>query len=171
VTRLERLSSRGEVLRPRWMLHLQPIETTIIEGLPDQIASLLADPACNRRVIERLFPSREDARTDEEADRIMLGSSLLDSRKDMLAAFQGLLSGAERDQRGMRLELEAGGMDLVLRFANDVRMILATDLGVEQNLEEEAVVPVGHPDAPKWALLEYLGGLEALLLDALSREM
>lgn len=171
MTRLECITSHGASVRPRWMLHLLPIETTIIEGLPEQVEALLTDPASNRRVIDRLFPPSPDALDDEEVDRAMLGSCLLDSRKDLLAGFKSLVAGADRDQEGMHLELEAGGMDLVLRFANDVRMILATDLGVEQNLGEETVVPVGHPDAPKWALLEYLGGLEALLLEALSREM
>ena len=42
-------------------------------------------------------------------------------------------------------------------------LILATDLGIEENLGEETIsVEPDDPDAPKYALLEYLGGVEAI---------
>ena len=171
MTRLERLQTAAGQASGRWRLHLLPLETSIIEGLPTQLAALLGDPASNRRVIERLFPPSARSRKDEAEDRAMLGSSLVDSRRELLDAFNVLLRGANRHEKGLHLDLDNLEMDLVLRFANDVRMVLATDLGIEKNLDDELPVPLGHADSAKWALLEYLGGLEALLIDALSREM
>ena len=171
MTRLERLQAAVGQTPGRWRLHLLPLEASIIEGLPEQLSALLADPASNRRVIERLFPPSGQGRKDEAADRAMLGSSLLDSRKELLADFKALLKGGARDDKGLHLDLDDFEMDLVLRFANDVRMVLATDLGIEQNLDDEPPVPLDHADSAKWALMEYLGGLEAMLVDALSREM
>ncbi len=171
MTRLERIGPPAGQAPGSWRLHLLPLETSIIEGLPSQLTALLGDPASNRRVIERLFPPSGQSREDEAADRAMLGSSLLDSRRELLTEFMALLKGASRDDKGLHLDLDNLEMDLVLRFANDVRMVLATDLGIERNLDDEPPVPSDHADAAKWALLEYLGGLEAMLVDALSREM
>lgn len=171
MTRLEVCQSALADDSGRWRLHLLPLEVTIIEALPDQLEALLADPDGNRRVIERLFPPQRDRREDEAADRALLGRALLDSRRELLAGFRALLGRGRRDDQGLHLDLEAAQMDLVLRFANDVRMVLSTDLGIEDNLGEAPPVAMGPSDSAKWALLEYLGGLEALLVDALCREM
>jgi hypothetical protein len=56
-----------------------------------------------------------------------------------------------------------------VRFLNDVRLVIATDLGVDENLGEQEI-DAEDPDAPRYALLEYLGGIEAILVEALSRE-
>ena len=52
---------------------------------------------------------------------------------------------------------------------NDVRLVIATDLGIRENIGDDDVVDPGNPDAPKYALLEYLGGVEAILVEAVSR--
>ena len=98
-------------------------------------------------------------------------SHIYDVAVDGGKGFKALLKGGARDDKGLHLDLDDLEMDLVLRFANDVRMVLATDLGIERNLDDEPPVPLDHADSAKWALMEYLGGLEAMLVDALSREM
>ncbi|MFT7464491.1 MAG: hypothetical protein ACI9EF_002847 [Pseudohongiellaceae bacterium] len=171
MTHLEVIAPAAGEAATRWRLHLLPLELSIIEGLPEQLEALLGDPDNNRRVIERLFPTRGKPRASQAADRAMLGSSLLDSRKELLSDFRRLLREGQRDAKGLHIEVDSLGMDVVLRFANDVRMVLATDLDIEKNLDDDPPASLGRADTAKWALLEYLGGIEALLVDALCREM
>lgn len=141
-----------------------------MRGLPAQLEALLAGP--RTRVLDRLFPPSYSDAGEEEAHRELLGRALLDERRAMLVAVRGALAGARQDGRGLRLTLDGVAMDLWLRFLNDVRLVLATDLGIESNQHPgRDEIPPSHPDAPRLALLDYLGGLEALMVDALAREM
>ncbi|RKY22484.1 MAG: hypothetical protein DRQ55_00875 [Planctomycetota bacterium] len=189
MTHLERLGPAPDSGRPRWKLVLLPLEGAILKGLPAQLEALLADPGSNRRVIDRLFPPSYADPTEEREHRRLLGDGLLGERRDMLVEVRSLLAGttpaggaggaagvdaaagASTAAPGLDLILEAGSLDLLLRFLNDVRLVLATDLGIEGNLSQAAALDPGDPDAPKQALLEYLGGLEAILVDAISREL
>ncbi len=99
----------------------------------------------------------------------MLGRSLLHERREMIAAIRAALAGGRRDGRGLRLTLDPSGVDLLLRFVNDARLVLATDLGVDRNLADMTVDPASA-DAPKFTLLVYLGGLQSILVDALSAD-
>lgn len=171
MTRLENLGPDPVSGRTRWSLSLLPLEAGIVASLPQQLEALLADPDSNRRVIDRLFPPSYADPSEQAQHRQMLGDGLLAERRAMLADVASQLAGATRNDRGMSISLDAGSMDLWLRFLNDVRLVLATDLGIETSLDETLELDPADPDAPKYALLEYLGGLEALLVDALSREI
>ncbi len=158
-------SAAGSV--PRWVLDLPPVEAALVLSIPDQLAALLADPGKNRRVIGRLFPASYADVREEREHREMLGRSLLHERREMIAAIRAALAGGRRDGRGLRLTVDPAGMDLLLRFVNDARLVLATDLGVDRNLADMTVDPASA-DAPKFTLLVYLGGLESILVEALS---
>lgn len=153
--------------RKRWSLVLLPVEAAIVKSLPDQLASLLADPDSNRRVIDRLFPPGYTDEQEQRDNRELLGASLLGERKQMLEEARELLDGGfSAPDGGLTLPLLPEQMDLLLRFLNDVRLVLATDLGIEKDISAEEPEP-DDPDAPRHALLEYLGGVEAILVDAL----
>jgi hypothetical protein len=153
----------------RWTLHLPPIEARLVAGLPAQLERLLSHPDENKRVIDRLFPPNYADEHEEQEHRRLLGDSLLESRRDTLAAVRGYFAAATADKEGLHVALDEPSVDAFLRFVNDVRLVIATDLDIRSNLAE-IQVPAGHPDAPRYSLLVYLGGLEAVLLAAVTDE-
>jgi len=168
MTRLRHEGAPGG--QDRWTLDLMDIEASIIASLPDQVEALLDHPESNRRVIERLFPPSYDDPEEEATNRRLLGASLLEERQEMLAAVRKQLSQGKRQKGNLQLTLDRVAMDLWLRFINDVRLVIATDLGLGSARQGEPKrPPADHPDAPKHALLDYLGGVEAILVEALTR--
>ena len=155
--------------RRRWSLHLLELEASILRGLPDQLRALLADPQANRAVIDRLFPASYADPDEEAACRELLGAGLLEERREMLDAVDLELSAGTPEEGGLRIDLAGPQIDLWLRFLNDVRLVLATDLGLDAAEEDEEPGPEELAD-PKRALLEYLGGLESILVEAARRE-
>ena len=150
----------------RWVLELPPVEAALVARLPERLAAVLKDPDANRRIVDRLFPASYSDPDEQKQHRMLLGSSLLQDRQQMLADVKATLAGPRTGQ-GLELTLDAAALDLLLRFVNDVRLLLATELGIDKNLDELRVSPTDK-DAPKYTLLVYLGGLEALIVDALS---
>jgi len=151
----------------RWILELPPLEASLVAKLPERLAAVLRDPDGNRRIVDRLFPASYSDPAEQREHRRLLGSSLLQDRQQMLADVRAALAAASRGSQGLQLMLDASSLDLLLRFVNDVRLLLATELGIDRNLDQIQVAPTDS-DAPKYTLLVYLGGLEALLVDAVS---
>lgn len=169
MTRLEHRGRDPDSGRNRWALHLLGLEAAILQGLPDQVEALLTHPDSNRRVIERLFPPSYADPQEDEDNRRLLGETLMEGRRELVGQVRRQLARGAAVGEGVRLDLTPQAMDLLVRFLNDVRLIIATDLGVEGNLGERELDP-DDPEAPRFALLEYLGGVESILVEALSRE-
>jgi Domain of unknown function (DUF2017) len=150
----------------RWTLTLPPPEAALLAALPEQLSRLLSNPDSNRKIIDRLFPASYSDPAQQREHRELLGSSLLENRRELLADIRMLLASGARSRKGLRLLLGPGSTDQLLRFLNDMRLVLATDLGVEKNLGE-LTISAEHPEAPKYALLVYLGGLESVLVEML----
>jgi len=150
----------------RWVLQLPPAEAALLTALPEQLARLLASPDRNRKLIARLFPASYADPAQEQEHRALLGASLLDSRRELLADVRMLLASGTRNRKGLRVTLGPASADQFLRFVNDMRLVLATDLGIEKNLGE-LTIAADDPNAPRYALLVYLGGLESALVDML----
>ncbi|MHC5209209.1 MAG: DUF2017 family protein [Planctomycetota bacterium] len=150
-----------------WVLELPTLEAALVLSLPDRVEAVLSHPEQNRRLIDRLFPASYSDPREEREHRELLGASMLDERQAMLAGVRKALSSATRDRKGMTLSLDVRGVDQFLRFVNDLRLMISTELGIETNLSELSVDPK-DPDAPRYSLLVYLTGLEALLVDAVS---
>lgn len=177
---MTRLMSKGrdpDSGKRRWSLHLLEVEAAILRGLPEQLRALLANPDANRAVVDRLFPVSYADPGEERDNRRLLGQGLLEERKQLLELMEAELARAEpedspggepdKGDRGVVLELDGAQLDLWLRFVNDVRLVLATDLGVTADDPEPGDEP---PEDPKRALFEYLGGLESILVEAARQE-
>lgn len=166
MTRIELLQRDPKTGCCRWRIRVPALEASILLGLPDRLEHLLTCPDQNRAIIDRLFPkSYEDAKQEVEHRRL-LGESLFESRREMVDQVRRLLTGGTEPDGGLVLEMGPAEVDLWLRFVNDARLVLATELGIEQNLSQSGF-DWGDPEAPKYALLEYLGAVEALVLDAM----
>lgn len=166
MTRVEPLEP-GPDGHPRWRLRVPALEASILAGLPDRLEDLLTHPERNARIIARLFPRAHDDETDNLEYRRLLGDSLFDSRREMVGQVRSMLGAARAVGDSLHLELGPREIDVWLRFVNDARLMLATDLGVD-GAPDDHPVDWGHPDAPRHALLEYLGAVEMLLLGAVS---
>lgn len=165
MARIKPAEGSGPGQPARWTLELPPVEASLVAKLPERLASVLKDPDGNRRIIDRLFPASYSDPSQQREHRRLMGSSLLQDRQQMLADVRAALTAAPRNAQGLQLPLDAASLDLLLHFLNDVRLLLATELGIEKNLDQIQVEPTDK-DAPKYTLLVYLGGLEALLVDA-----
>jgi len=169
MSRIVSMSADPESGRPRWRLVLRALEARIVLSLPAQLEQLLTNPDHNRRIMRRLFPTSYADATLERENRRLLGETLIEGRRLLLVEIRADLEGGKRPgRRSLRIELDELGMDRWLRFVNDIRLVIATDLGIESNLGDEEAVAADDPDAPRYALLDYLGGLEHIMLEALS---
>jgi len=177
MTRLESKGRDADSGRRLWRLHLLEVEAAILRGLPEQLRALLANPDANRAVVDRLFPVSYADPAEERENRRLLGQGLLEERQELLDQMEAELDravpedspGGEpgKGDKGVAVQLDGGQLDLWLRFVNDVRLVLATDLGVTSDDAAPADEP---PEDPKRALLEYLGGLESILVEAARQE-
>jgi len=169
MTRLRYEGKDARTGEDRWTLHFVELEANILSSLPAQLEALLTNPESNQRVVDRLFPASYEDPEEEALNRKLLGDSLMAERREMIAAITEQLEGAKTTDDGTELALDRASVDLWLRFMNDVRLVIATDLDIRENIGDDDVVDPGNPDAPKYALLEYLGGVEAILVEAVSR--
>ncbi|GJM20988.1 MAG: hypothetical protein DHS20C15_09030 [Planctomycetota bacterium] len=187
MTRLESKGKHPDTGQRLWKLHLLKVEAAILRGLPEQLRQLLANPDNNRPVVDRLFPVSYADPEEERENRRLLGQGLLEERQHLLDLMDAEMLRAEPsesqtdsgdqadqgdqadkgDQAGVALELDAAQLDLWLRFVNDVRLVLATDLGMDSaDSGPDSTADPQPPEDPKRALLEYLGGLESILVEA-----
>ena len=185
MTRLESKGKHPETGQRLWRLHLLKVEAAILRGLPEQLRQLLDNPDSNRPVVDRLFPVSYADPEEERENRRLLGQGLLDERKQVLELMDAEMlrakptkSKGDKGDQGIELELDGAQLDLWLRFVNDVRLVLATDLGVSAETEPDPADEGSEgdgsapqpPEDPKRALLEYLGGLESILVEAARQE-
>ncbi|MGQ0554317.1 MAG: DUF2017 family protein [Planctomycetota bacterium] len=152
---------------PHWTLRLPKLEAELVNSLPARLEDVLTHPARNRPIIDRLFPASYDDPAQQALHRNLLGASLLESRGNLLREIKASLAAARRPRDGLQLELDAAGVDLWLRFLNDLRLIFATQLGLDKS-PSEIEIKAEDPLAFEHTLLVYLGGLEAVLVEAIS---
>ncbi len=140
MARVERAGDAGSPRR--WILHLPPLEAKLVASLPDQLSELLNSPGGN--------PARDRPAVPAGLRRRPRGGRAPPAprRRAARAAPVNCSPPCARCSprrratgRGVRLEFDEAGLDLWLRFVNDIRLVLATDLGIEKNLSEVKVPP------------------------------
>ena len=137
-------------------IRLPDAERELLANLTGQLRELLVastdDPS-----VRRLFPTayNEDAERDREYQQLVR-DELLERRLAALATVEGTL---ERDELA---EPELSGW---LTALNDLRLVLGTRLDVS---EEPIEVDAADPQAPAYAVYEYLGYLLGEAVDALA---
>ena len=134
---------------------LHPVERAVLGQLPGQLIELLAtdDPS-----LVRLFPPAYllDAEHDAEYRRLMR-EDLLDGR---LEAARTLASTAQRDHL---TDAEVVGW---MRAINDLRLVLGTQLDIQEDMDE-ADLPIDGPDAARFQAYVVLTGILGEIVDAL----
>jgi len=152
------LFRRRRVQRTRrgtYELRLPEAEQALLRSLVDQLRELLLagtdDPS-----VRRLFPTayHDDVERDREYQQLVR-DELLERRLAALATVEAT---------GTTGELDDEQLGAWLRALNDLRLVLGTRLDVG---EEPRLVDEDDPDAPAYAVYEYLGFLLSEVVDAL----
>mgnify|MGYP001439602679 FL=1 len=139
----------------RVSLHLPETERAVLGDLVGQLREVLVvttdDP-----IVRRLFPTayNADAERDREYQQLVR-DELLERR---LAALSTVEDTLEQD------ELSEGELSGWLTALNDLRLVLGTRLDVS---EDPVELDLEDPDAPIYAVYEYLGFLLSEVVDAL----
>ena len=137
-------------------LHLPSVERELVANLVDQLRDLLTattdDPS-----VRRLFPTayNEDPERDREYQQLVR-DELLERRLAALATVEQTAEAETVDEEQLSAWLTA---------LNDVRLVLGTRLDVTEDL---STVEADDPDAPAYAVYDYLGFLVSEVVDALA---
>ena len=138
----------------RYAIGLERWERDLLRTLPGQLRDLLAtdDPA-----LERLFPPAnltDDERNDEYR-RLMRGD-LLSSRLSSLDVLEETVDAETLDEEQLVAWMGA---------VNDVRLVLGTRLDVSEDMDP---IDADDPEAPAFAVYDYLTWLLGQIIDALA---
>jgi hypothetical protein len=138
-------------------LRLSREERALLAGLAAELRSLLegetGDPS-----LRRLFPPAYEEEGDERAYRELMGSELLNGRRE---ALELLAHTSDQDR------LSAQEADAWLRALNDLRLVLGTRL----NVQEDTLLGDLRPDEPRaqgLAVYGYLSWIQEQLVAALA---
>ena len=137
-------------------IDLPEAERSLLGNLAAQLRELLVittdDPS-----VRRLFPTayNDDAERDREYQQLVR-DELLERRLAALGSLEATLAVDRLDEE----ELSAW-----LSSLNDLRLVLGTRLDVGEELVD---VDADDPDAPVYAIYEYLGFLLSEVVDALT---
>ncbi|MGQ0431981.1 MAG: DUF2017 family protein [Microthrixaceae bacterium] len=140
----------------RYEIHLPEPERTLLGNLATQLRELLTETTDDPSV-RRLFPTayHDDPERDREYQQLVR-DELLERRLAALATLDATLSASELDEEAL---------SSWLRALNDLRLVLGTRLDVAEDLRE---VDPDDPDAPAYAVYEYLAFLLTEAVDALA---
>lgn len=140
-------------------LRLSPEERDLLRSLPGQLRALLDadDPA-----LERLFPPAYP--DDPELETEYAGLVRDDLRKQRATSLEVMESTLDADR------LDEEELAAWLGALNDLRLVLGTRLGVTEEMYEQGF-PEEDPEAPRYALYQYLGWLEEQVVAALAESV
>ncbi len=140
----------------RYALHLPAPERELLADLVSQLRELLT-AGTDDPTVRRLFPTayNEDPERDREYQQLVR-DELLDRRLGALATVEATLADPEVTEEQLSAWLSA---------VNDLRLVLGTRLDVGEELIE---IEADDPEAPVYAVYEYLGFLLSEVVDALA---
>ena len=148
-SRIHRTAS-GEI-NLRFPEHERALLREIAAGTRMRLATGEGDPA-----LRRLFPPAYADADREREYRDLTRGQLVTGRERALEIVESTVDHAS---------LSAEEADAWLRALNDARLILGTELDVEEDLDWEGISP-DDPRAPKYAVYGYLSWIQEQLVEA-----
>jgi len=143
----------------RYELRLPPTERAVLADLVAQLRELLV-ATTDDPMVRRLFPTAYHVDPDRDREyQQLVRDELLERR---LAALDTVEATLERD------ELDEAQLTGWMTAINDVRLVLGTRLDVS---EEPVEIDIDDPDAPTYAVYDYLGYLLTEVVDALDADL
>ena len=132
-------------------------ERTLVANLASELRSLL-DGDTGDPQLRRLFPPAYEEEADETAYRDLMGSELLNGRREALEVMA---------QTAKQKRLSAEEAEVWLRALNDLRLVLGTRLDVQEDMLFE--LSPDDPRGPGLAIYGWLSWLQEQLVAALSQ--
>ncbi len=153
------LFRRRRVSRTRrgtYLVQLPEPERALLGNLVAQLREVLSETTDDPS-LRRLFPTayNEDPERDREYQQLVR-DELLERRLAALASVEATLADPELTEEQLTAWLSA---------VNDLRLVLGTRLDVGEELLD---IEADDPDAPAYAVYEYLGFLLSEVVDALA---
>jgi hypothetical protein len=144
---------------------LHPHAAAALLELPRQLRAVLASPDFSTSVLRRLFPAAYEDKAKEAEYRRLLGKDLVRAKLEGVAAFEETLAKPVIGRRRIAFVIEPEAFGLWLGFVNDMRLVLGTELDIQENDWSQTYVPRSGK-ARSFALLQFLSWLEEELLGA-----
>jgi len=138
-------------------LQLSRDERTLVANLASELRSLL-DGDTGDPLLQRLFPPAYEEEADESEYRDLMGSELLNGRREAL----DLLARTAKQKR-----LSPEEADAWLRALNDLRLVLGTRLDVQEDMLFDDLRP-DDPRSSGLAIYGWLSWLQEQLVAVLS---
>lgn len=167
-----RVTSTGSGAYRIW---LRPNEVALLRDLVAQLRDRLL-ASTDEPMVRRLFPPAYANDPERDAGyQVLTRDELLEGKLQALAAVEEMLetpseaTGSDSTGgagEGLTLETDEGRLIAWMRALNDLRLVLGTLLDVDEDME-----PPGSddPQAPLFAVYEFLGWLLAQIVDALDQ--
>jgi hypothetical protein len=152
----ERVRRRGP---GRYRVKLSPKERILVRDLVEQLREQLL-ASTDQLHLKRLFPPAyaDDAERDA-GYQVLTRDQLLESRLAAIDAVAATVDGGD---------LDGEQLTAWMTTLNSLRLVLGTRLDVD---EELPLLDPDDPEAPAYAIYEYLGGLLAQVVDALAPDV
>ncbi|MCA8960924.1 MAG: DUF2017 family protein [Planctomycetes bacterium] len=148
-----------------FVLEMSPPLFQFLHLLPDRLREVLDSPDFTSRALQRLFPPAYSDPDRETEYRQLIAGDLLAQRMAKIEAFEQILARGEIAELGARIVVPASQFDATLSFLNDLRVVLAEELEIEDE-DWEARLQPNDPRADQILMLHLLGSLEQGLLEA-----
>jgi Domain of unknown function (DUF2017) len=146
-------------------LSLPHVEALVLRDLPARLRAVLEREAFRDRLVERLFPRAYREEASEAEYRKLVGDELVARKLEGVKTFEETLAACRQRRKEVEITITPEQFQLWLGFVNDMRLLLGTELDVDESFFKQPFDP-GHPRAADVALLYYLGWLEEELLRA-----
>ncbi|HEX2903216.1 MAG TPA: DUF2017 family protein [Jatrophihabitans sp.] len=131
-----RVKRKADVLR----VQLADSESSLLAGLIDDFATMLAEPDLTDPALHRLFPDGYADDQDASAEfRELVQTDLKLGRSGRLEQCR-----AELPDGAGTISLDVEAVDRWLRVINDLRLTLGTRLGVSEKVELDSLDPVAN---------------------------
>lgn len=150
-----------------YQLRLRPNEAVLLQDLVKQLRDQLM-ASTDVPVVRRLFPPAYAEDTEKDAGyQVLTRDELLEGKLQALATVDATLAEAPVTEEAV-IALDSEGLTAWMHTLNNLRLVLGTRLDVTEELPE---LDPDDPQAPIYAVYEFLGWILAQVVDAMSGDL
>lgn len=141
-------------------------EALILRELPSRLRDLLGRKDATDRVTRRLFPAAYSDPDKDREYRRLLGDDLRQRKLAGVDTFERTMTQIRLRGRRVEVLVRPEDFDLWVGFVNDMRILIATELEIEDDDWGEQEPDPDDPHGDDFILLQYLSWLEDELISA-----
>ena len=141
-----------------------------LQEVPARLSRVLTEPESSGKAYKRLFPAAYKDDAHEAEYRKLMDEEIRHQKLENVDEFDTLLKESEIDFTVSEVIVPAHRFEAWLGFVNDMRLVLGTELGIEEDYWDDEV-PEDHPQAESFFLLHFLSAIQELLVRASGVEL